>query len=1630
MCRIHAVIIRILLFAAFVVGGNCLAQNTIRVPADKATIQAGILSAASGDTVLVSPGMYRERIDFSGKAITVRSLSGPDVTTIDGGQAGVVVSFISRETASSVLQGFTIQNGTGNSSGPAEGGGITVEGSSPTILGNRIINNSACYNGGGIGIGGGSPLIQNNFISNNNNCAGLGGGGIGVRGGDGTRILNNTISGNTTSSDGGGVVLWAGGSVTLRGNIITGNSASGTGGGIATVNSAPATIVDNLIVGNKASGAGALSFSNPPLALINNTIADNRSTNTTASAISGIQTSFNSQLRIVGNLIIAVIGQLAVGCGTYGTSAITGTFANNDVFAPGGFAYNTNCVDQTAANGNISADPRFLNAAGGNYRLQSASPAVNAGDPVAPELTATDLDGNPRKRIGKVDMGAFEYPGPASVTVSPTSLTFSQQAVGASSEVQSLTITNTASVALQIASIAIVGDFVQTNTCSAAAGVAPGASCIVAATFNPSSRGTRTGTLTIVSNATGSPSVISLAGTAVGAVMSLSTTSLSFPNQLVNADSNSLPVTITNVGDYPLTVTGVTTSAEFAQTNICTAAVATGSSCVISVVFHPLGSGTRTGTVTIAGNAVGGSQVVNVAGNGQAPAPLLSSVSPNTAVTGGSAFGLTVLGSNFILNSVVRWNGSDRPTTFVSPNQLTAAIASGDLAAGAAVPVTVFNPAPSGGSSNPLIVAVNNRVPALTSISPASALVGGANFQLTVSGAGFVTGSVVRWNGNDRNTAFVNAGQLRADITATDISFASTSQVTVFNPAPGGGLSGSLTFTALTPTPLPSVSGIAPSSATAGDPAFSLTITGNGFVPTSVVQWNRAARTTTFVSDSQLTAFIPATDLATGGFPSITVFNPAPGGGTSAGAVFTVAGNPLPFIISVAPSGVIGGGRSLMLSINGGGFSANSVVQWNGVSRPSTFVSATQLTAMLFAGDTAVTGTGKVTVFNPPPGGGTSQALALTVSANPLPAISGLLPATLVAGSPGQSLQVLGSGFTASSVVRWNGQDRATTLVDSGTLRISVTASEFSVPGLSEVRVFNPPIGGGASSPVSFATTIGIPASGMVYDSTRGVLWASVPGSQPKLGNSVVSIDPATGKAGTPIFVGSEPGKVVISDDGQYLYVALKGTAAVRRVDLVAQTADLQFPVGSDGFFGAVYVDDMAVMPGQSHTVAISRMYSGVSPRHAGVGIYDDGVIRKNLTQVHTGSDRIEFSSSPTTIYGFNNETTEFGFRILTVDANGVKETKSYGGSPIGGFGADIRYIGGRIYGTSGAVLNPDTGSLIGKFTFPLVNGSIPNGYGLTADFDLGRAFFVTAPFGASPSTLSVFDNSTFTPVGTLNIPGLTTGYTADDAVVRWGDSGLAIRGTGQIFVISSPLVKPPAITPADFVVAASYAPGALVPGSIASLFRSGLTPLSLAATGIPLPTSLSGIALSMNDIPVPLYYAAPGQINFQVPWELSGKPSADVTVGLPGFFEKSVTVLLVDSSPAIFTTGAPDGQAIAVLAGTTQIAGPVGALPGAAPVQRGDFLTLYCNGLGSVANQPLTGSAGPSDNFATTKATPIVTIGGASAKVLYSGLAPGLVGIYQVNVQVPDSSSTGDAVPVVISLPQTTSNTATIAVR
>ena len=182
-------------------------------------------------------------------------------------------------------------------------------------------------------------------------------------------------------------------------------------------------------------------------------------------------------------------------------------------------------------------------------------------------------------------------------------------------------------------------------------------------------------------------------------------------------------------------------------------------------------------------------------------------------------------------------------------------------------------------------VKVSSPAPQVISLAPSTAVAGGAAFALSVTGSGFVNGSVAQWNGSPRSTTYVSPTQLLAAISSADVASAGTANVTVFNPAPGGGVSSALQFTSNNPAPL--ISSIAPNTAMAGGPAFALVINGSGFNTQTIVRWNGSPRTVSSVTPGQITVLISAADIASPGTATISVVNPIPGGGSDA-TVFTI----------------------------------------------------------------------------------------------------------------------------------------------------------------------------------------------------------------------------------------------------------------------------------------------------------------------------------------------------------------------------------------------------------------------------------------------------------------------------------------------------------------------------------------------------------------------------------------------------------------------------------------------------------------------------------------------------------------------------------------------------------------------
>jgi uncharacterized protein (TIGR03437 family) len=992
------------------------------------------------------------------------------------------------------------------------------------------------------------------------------------------------------------------------------------------------------------------------------------------------------------------------------------------------------------------------------------------------------------------------------------------------------------------------------------------------------------------------------------------------------------------------------------------------------------------------------------------PIATLTTLTPSSAQPGGSAFTMVIAGRNFGAGASVRWNGSPRGTTFVTVNQLTANITAADVATAGTANVTVVNPAPGGGESAPLtftIIGPSQPLPVLTSMTPTSAAAGGVAFTLSLFGSSFTSSSVVQWNGSNRTTTAFGSTQLTAAITAADIATAGTATVTVVNPAPGGGTSAALTFTITAPNnPTPTLTSLSPTSATAGGAAFTLTLTGGNFVSSSTVRWNGSSRTTTFVSASQLTAAITAADIATAGAATVTVFTPTPGGGTSNAINFSIgsANNPVPALAAISPTSATAGGPAFTLTVTATAFSfvSSSVVQWNGSARTTTYVDISHLTANITAADIAAAGSVQVTVFTPAPGGGTSLPLTFTITGgnNPVPGISFLSPSTASAGGGIFTLTVNGSGFVSGSIVRWNGTTRSTTYVNATQLTAVIAASDIANAGTGLVSVFNPTPGGGTSSVVGFV--IAPPSGGNPV-------------------GTITSLSPTTVLAGAAQFT-------ITVNGSNFQTASVVRWGGLNRTTAYVSATQLQATIyaADVAFSGTVQVSVFTPPPGGGVSNLVSFTITAPTAN-----------LTPTITQLLPGGMFV--GTTP-----FTGNLTIGGSNFVSgsiVQWNGQSRVTTFVASST--LSATLLASDLATAGTAQVtVLNPG-GIVSASFTFTvlptLTTYPAPTiGSLLPAGFEAGQFFRVLTVTGTG-----------FTPASQVFWNGsqvFTTYISGTVLSANLAASNIATTGTFQVTVsnpspgggvspaVSTAVIGAPTFPANGVISGVTFDPNQLPSAAgIGSMFGVNLAPSTVFASTIPLPTTLGGVSININGILAPLFFVSQGQINFQFPWELVGLTQLTATINNNGVVSPAQTINLQVYAPGVFTLNQQGtGQAAVQIANTSTFVAPVGSIPGqvSRPVQRGEYISIFCGGLGPVSNPPADGDLAGASPLSNTIAAPTVTIGGVPATVSFSGLAPGFAGLYQVNVQIPSNAPSGNSVSLAMSIGGSNSNQTTIAVQ
>ncbi|CAN5691041.1 hypothetical protein BH10ACI4_BH10ACI4_34600 [soil metagenome] len=973
---------------------------------------------------------------------------------------------------------------------------------------------------------------------------------------------------------------------------------------------------------------------------------------------------------------------------------------------------------------------------------------------------------------------------------------------------------------------------------------------------------------------------------------------------LVNSAAGTVTVTGTNfVSGITLAVNGSPRSTTFVSDTLLTASLNAadfGSAAPLLLnAVNPQPGGGASGTIALV--------VAN-------PAPAITSVVPGALNAGSAATLVTLTGSGFVSGTGVLVNGAARPTTVTSATALKVALTAADLVNAGSLGITAVNPAPGGGISAASAITINNPVPGAITLTPASAFAGTGSAQIAIAGSSFVPSTVVYVGGLPRATTYVNSSQLIASLTSADLATAGSLSIVATNPAPGGGSTAAATLPVNNPAP-GSIT-VTPNLVTTGTTTETpITITGANFVPPTVVQINGTTRATTYISSTQLLASLTVVDQATAGSLSVNVSTPAPGGGSSSAASIAINNSALG-AISVSPSTVPAGRTtSTIITVSGTGMVPGTGIQVNGSARATTYVSANLVTFVLPASDVVALGRLSVTAVNPAPNYSISTAAALTVATpTATPVIASLSPTSAIVGSPSftllatglgfvanctlqwnstaltttysygtvyipstnsyttgytlyggvpasllatigsasitancptaltstsnaitfnitnppvptltslsvtagpiatdAKLALYGNGFSAASIVSYNGQALTTTYSSSSSLNATIPASLLLFPGTGKVTVSTPAPGGGTSSALVYTAYVPIISNSMVYNPVNGLLYLSIPASVgAPYGNSIVSMDPATGALGTPIPVGSEPNKLALTSDGKYLWVGLDGASGLRKVDLTTNQAGIQFALSVTNNSGSPQTAlSLLAIPGASDSVVVLQ---GSSNYAYSLGIYDSGVLRGALTTANYYSQyAIQIDPSRTEIYLGGS-----GLYTYTYNSTGItsKVTNTNSNITLASSAFDeMQLTNGRLYSDFGKVYDAEAGTLLG--TMYQTGTTAVQGPTLV-DTAQNKVFVLSNSSYCCYSgynQIQIFSPDDFSATGVtipISVPysiNNSTGnsiYLGGNRLVRWGSNGLAFHTNAGIFTLQSNSVKDLSSTIADMAVAAS----------------------------------------------------------------------------------------------------------------------------------------------------------------------------------------------------------------------------------
>lgn len=448
-----------------------------------------------------------------------------------------------------------------------------------------------------------------------------------------------------------------------------------------------------------------------------------------------------------------------------------------------------------------------------------------------------------------------------------------------------------------------------------------------------------------------------------------------------------------------------------------------------------------------------------------APAPTLTKIDPASAAFGSVGPVVVATGTGFVPRSVVQVDGTDLETSFDSDTRISATIPTAKLVKVGELKITVRTPKPGGGETAALPFAVENPPPEIIALSPLSIPSGSGDTKLTVVGTTLVSGSKIKFGTTEIATTFKDAEHLEGTITAALLTTSASVPVTVTSPAPGGGTSSKIAFT-ISNAAAKITSLTPPTGLIGGADAFELVVKGTGFATGAAILFNGTKLPTTVSTPgTELKATI-SPDLVNLFEIPVNVEIPPPGGGVSEPFIFK-AENPVPTAASLAPATIPAGSNGTPVTLTGTNFVSATKMTIDGVVIAGTTVlGPTQIKATLTPAQLAKVGSVQIGAKTDPPGGGTSNAVALPLAVA-VPKVTTIDGSNITLNSNDATITIKGTFFIAATTATAGGQPITVTYSKGDTITAVIPSSMLTKLGPIPVVVTNPGTGGGSAAPVN-----------------------------------------------------------------------------------------------------------------------------------------------------------------------------------------------------------------------------------------------------------------------------------------------------------------------------------------------------------------------------------------------------------------------------------------------------------------------------------------------------------------------------------------------------------------------------------